>query len=365
MIPSEKKSEPGEGGTRMDDGAADGALMAAEMAEQPAVLGRLITRFPEIVASVREVAPRPLAGSVLLGRGSSDNAAVLGRYLVELTSGRPAGLAVPSLTTRYRASVDHDGYLVVALSQSGGTPEIVTTARAIRAHGGRLVVVTNDAASPLATAADVLVATDAGPERAVPATKTVTAQMLVMIGVAAALGELPFDIGDLDALPDAVATLVDAVARGSHQCDRLAQRWRDHDQLVVTGRGLSYAAVLEGALKIRETSAVFAEGISAADLLHGPIAALNARLPVLVVDVGGPSSPDLARLRERLTGGGTPLATLGTAPDDTLSLPAGLPEPLAVIAATCLLQRLAFAFALARGRNPDAPSGLTKVTATH
>jgi glucosamine--fructose-6-phosphate aminotransferase (isomerizing) len=337
-----------------------GTLMAGEMAEQPAILRRLIARLPEIVASVRDLVPSPLAGCVLLARGSSDNAAVLGRYLIEMTSRRPAGLAAPSLITRYRASVDYRGYLVVALSQSGETPEIVSAAETMRERGARVVAVTNEAASALAAIGDVVIHTDGGRERAVPATKTVTSQMLALVGVAAAVGELPFDPTALDALPDAIATVL-----GGPGCDGLAWRWSDHDRLVVVGRGMSYAAALEGALKIRETSSVFAEGISVPDLLHGPIAALGPHVPVLLVELAGPTAPDLAQLRRRLVLDGTPHATLGHDPAADLHLPAGLPEPLAVIAATVLLQQLAHSVALARGRNPDAPSGLAKITGTH
>jgi glucosamine--fructose-6-phosphate aminotransferase (isomerizing) len=311
------------------------------------------------VESVREVVPRPLAGCVLLARGSSDNAAVLGRYLIETTSGRPAGLAAPSLTTRYRASVDYRGYLVVALSQSGGTPEIVSTAAAMREQGARVVVVTNEAASPLALVGDVVIHTDAGLERAVPATKTVTSQMVALVGVAGAVRAAPFDPASLGGLPDTVAAVL-----ASPGCDDLARRWSHNDRLVVAGRGMGYAAALEGALKIRETSSVFAEGISVADLLHGPIAALTSRVPAVLVDLAGPAAPDLARLRQRLVRDRIPHVTLGPGSTDGLPLPAGLTEPSSVIAATVLLQRLAYSFALARGRNPDAPAGLTKITET-
>ena len=112
-----------------------GGLMAAEMADQPEVLARLVERAPADAAAVRAVVPRPLAGIVFLARGSSDNAAVFGRYLAELCAGRPAGLAAPSLYTRYHAEVDWRGYLMVALSQSGATPEIISTCQAARAGG--------------------------------------------------------------------------------------------------------------------------------------------------------------------------------------------------------------------------------------
>ncbi|MFE5330034.1 SIS domain-containing protein [Embleya sp. NPDC056575] len=340
-----------------DHPAAPGAVMAAEMAEQPDVLGRLAARLPELGEAVRAALPTPLLGSTLIARGSSDNAAVFGRYLYEPASGRPAGLAAPSLVTRYGARTDYSGYLVTALSQSGRTPEIVTAVRAARAQGARVVAITNEADSLLAAEADVLVATDAGTEIAVPATKTVTAQLLAVVGIALALGPLPptvADLADLAELPDAVRrVLADADA-----CEQLAADWSHHDRLVVAGRGLGGAVALEGALKIRETSGVFAEGISVADLLHGPIAALGDRVPVLLIDLGGPTAPDIARLRERLVADGVPHATV--APE----LGGLRTEAARAIATTVHLQNLARAFALRRGANPDAPAGLAKVTPT-
>src|SRR5215470_13862017 len=156
-----------------------------------------------------------LASGAELARGSSDNAAVFGRYLAELRAGRPAGLAAPSLYTRYHATVDWRGYLVVALSQSGATPEIISTCRDMRAGGAVVLGITNEPGSPLADAVDLLLGTEAGPERAVPATKTVTAQLAVLVTVTSALqaraaagtsgAASGAPGGTLDGLPGAVA----------------------------------------------------------------------------------------------------------------------------------------------------------------
>ena len=353
----------------------NGELMAAEMAEQPDTLARVTARAPADTEAVRAVVPRPLAGVVFLARGSSDNAAVFGRYLAELRSGRPAGLAAPSLYTRYHATVDWRGYLVVALSQSGATPEIISTCRAMRAGGAAVLGITNEPDSPLADAVDLLLSTDAGPERAVPATKTVTAQLAVLVMVTSALrasaagtpgtaagtpsaagtaGAVGGAAGDatLDGLPDAVA----GVLGDPGPVERLADRWRGLDRLVVAGRGLAYAAALETALKVKETTGILAEGISTADLLHGPIAAVYAGAPVLLVDGGGPADTDLDELRALLVSRRAHAASL--------PVPAGLPEAVHVIAAVTRGQQLAYELARARHVNPDAPAHLSKVTAT-
>ncbi len=328
-----------------------GGLMAAEMASQPEVLARLVARAPADTAAVQAVVPRPLAGVVFLARGSSDNAAVFGRYLAELCAGL-AGLAAPSIYTRYHADVDWHGYLMIALSQSGATPEIISTCRAVRSAGATVIGITNEPGSPLAAAVDLVLATEAGPELAVPATKTVTAQLAVLVTVAAALGPGPAAGDTLAGLPAAV----DDALGDPGPARELAGRWCAIDRLVVAGRGLGYAAALETALKVAETTGILAEGMSAADLYHGPIAAVYAGAPVLLVNAGGLADADVADLRRLLDG--RQAETAG------LPAPPGLPEPAQVITAVVRGQQLASALALARGTDPDAPAHLTKVTET-
>ena len=266
--------------------------------------------------------------------------------------GRAAGLAAPSIYTRYHATVDWCGYLVVALSQSGATPEIVSTCRAMRAAGAAVLGITNEPRSPLADTVDLVLATDAGPELAIPATKTVTSQLAVLVTVATALRAAPATETALAGLPGAVAT----VLNDPGPARRLAGRWQGIDRLVVAGRGLAYAAALETALKVKETTGILAEGISTADLLHGPIATVYAGTPVLLVDGGGPADTDLADLRGLLASRGAGAESLPIAP--------GLPETTHVITAIVRGQQLAMELALARHTDPDAPAHLSKVTAT-
>ena len=353
--------------TQETRGRTPGTLMAAELAEQPEVLGRLVARHAADRDRVRAILPSAHAGTVLLARGSSDNVAVYGRYLIEMASGRPAGLAAPSVHTRYRADVDYAGYLVVALSQSGATPEVVETAASMRRAGAVVIGIANEPGSPLTDVCDLSLLTEAGPERAVPATKTVTAQMLAVAAIAAAFDSALVAAADLAALPDAVASLLaDSGPSGaSRHADTLAGRWAQARRLVVTGRGLAYAAALETALKIKETAQVHAEGLSSADLLHGPIAALDSRLPVLLVSGGERFAADETALTARLAAEGVPFAVCGSGPDAELPLPAGISEITAPILAVVRGQQFALASSLRRGLNPDAPAGLSKVTATH
>ena len=344
-----------------------GTLMAAELAEQPEVLGRLVARHGADREQVRALLPAAHAGTVLLARGSSDNVAVYGRYLIEMASRRPAGLAAPSVHTRYRADVDYAGYLVVALSQSGATPEVVETAASMRRAGAVVIGIANEPGSPLTQVCNLSLLTEAGPELAVPATKTVTAQMLAVAAIAAAYDSSLVDEADLAALPDAMASLLtDAGPAGPlSPAEAVAERWAQARRLVVTGRGLAYAAALETALKIKETAQVHAEGLSSADLLHGPIAALDSRLPVLVVSGGERFAADENALTARLSAEGVPFAVCGSAPNADLPLPAGISEITTPILATVRGQQFALASSLRRGLNPDAPAGLSKVTETH
>jgi glucosamine--fructose-6-phosphate aminotransferase (isomerizing) len=241
---------------------------------------------------------------------------------------------------------------------------VVQTAAAMRAGGAVVVGVTNEAGSPLTEVCELTLLTDAGPELAVPATKTVTAQMLAVAAIAAAFDSPLVTGAELATLPDAVAGLLtDSGLAGPAAA--VATRWADARRLVVTGRGLAYAAALETALKIKETARVHAEGLSSADLLHGPIAALDSRLPVLVVSGGPRFAADEAELTARLSAEGVPFAVCGAANGAELPLPAGAGEVTAPILATVRGQQLALASSLLRGLNPDAPAGLSKVTATH
>ena len=336
-----------------------GARMAAEMAEQPAVLARLAARAEAVAATARALAPSPLAGTAIVARGSSDHAAVCGRYLLELASGRPVSLAAPSLHLLYGARVDYGGQLAIAVSQSGRTPEIVATLERLRAAGARALAITNDGDSPLAAAADATLALGAGAELAVPATKTVTGELLLFALLARALGPVPFGDAELAALPALVQEVLDDPQPARLAAAALA----DATRLVVTARGLLYGAALETALKLQETTGVAADAIAAADLRHGPIAIVGAGFPVIALSAPGPARDDVAALVATLRERGARVLEIACDEEAALPLPP-LPEALAPVVAVVRAQQLARELALARGREPDAPAGLRKVTAT-
>lgn len=338
----------------------NGERMAAEMAEQPAVLERLVQRRDAVRAAIGGLLPDHLCGTVLVARGSSDTAALYGRYLFEMASGRPVALASPSLHTLYRIAADHRGHLAIAISQSGRTPEVVSVLQRMRATGARTIAIVNTPESPLGDAADVIIDLSAGGELAIPATKTFTATLVALALVAAAMGPLPWSDRDLTAVPELVSQVLADHARAA----TIARRLDGADRVLTVARGPLLAAASETALKIRETSAIFAEAFSAADLRHGAIAAVTPDVPVLAFSAPGPAADDVADLSAVLRARGVTVTAIGPQPGADLPLPATLPEALQPVTAAVRGQQIALYAALARRLDPDAPSGLTKVTLT-
>jgi glucosamine--fructose-6-phosphate aminotransferase (isomerizing) len=342
--------------------AADpGARMEAEARQQPEVLAALVDRWPTLTAQVTALTgSAPPLGVAFLARGSSDHAALLGRYAVELQTGLPTCLVAPSVATAYgRPPEGFRGWLLVALSQSGRTPEIVDLAHRYAAAGARVIAVTNDGASALAGAAHLSIALEAGPEVAVPATKTVTGQLLALLAVAAGLSTAGLTQAQAAALPEAVAR----VLADGESAERAAGLLAGHDRLAVVGRGACYPAALEGALKLQETTGLMAHGFSTADFRHGPIAVCGPDAPALLLAGSGPADADTLDLRGALTARGAPTLLAGTAPKADLPWPA-LGHLGECVPATVRGQQLALATARRLGFDPDRPAGLNKVTMT-
>ncbi len=199
-----------------------------------------------------------------------------------------------------------------------------------------------------------------GEERAVPATKTVTGQLTAFAIIAAALGRVPFTRDDLIAVPEWVRAVLDDPGPAALAAADLAGA----SQLIVVARGYLFAAALETALKIKETCSLLADGYSAADLRHGPIAAVTRGLPVIALCASGPAESDVASLVEEMRARQASVLVVGTGERADVSLPSEVPEPLAPIVAVVRGQQLAYELATALGYDPDSPAGLTKVTAT-
>lgn len=334
--------------------------MAAEMAEQPQTLAALAARRGAIAADLRPLFGPGLAGTVVVARGSSDHAATCGRYLLEAATGRPVASASPSVHLLYGARVDFSGYVVIGVSQSGQTPEITALLRKAAAAGARTVAVTNDAGSPLAEAAEVVVALGAGEERAVPATKTVTAEIAAFAAIAEAAGEAGIRDEDWAALPAQVS----AVLADPEPVAELASWIGAAERLAVVARGLLYGAAGECALKVEETTGILASAFSGADLRHGPIALASEGFPVLALAHPGPAAADVLELAAELRGRGARVEVAGAVSGAPVGWAPDAPEALAPVLAVVRAQQLSLELARRRGRDPDEPAGLTKVTQT-
>lgn len=333
--------------------------MSAEMAEQPSRLAELLARREEVAQLAGPLFAGGIAGTVVVARGSSDHAATTGRYLLEMATRRPVASASPSVHTLYRAEVDFEGYVVVAVSQSGRTPEITSVLRAAARRGARTIAVTNDPASPLAAAADAVVDLCAGKERAVPATKTVTTELAAFALLASACG--------LDPGEEAWSGLpaqVEAVLSDTAPMEELAAWLLRAGRLATVARGPLSGAAAETALKLQETSSLLATAFTAADLRHGPIALASSGIRVLALAHPGPAAPDVLSLSAELAERGADVRIVGPVDGASCGWAAEAPESLAPVLAVVRGQQLAFRLARELGLDPDRPKGLTKVTET-
>jgi glucosamine--fructose-6-phosphate aminotransferase (isomerizing) len=323
-----------------------------EIAEQVDVAARLLERGPEAAMKIgdriRDAAPR---GFVIAARGSSDNAALYAKYLFGARNRALVALAAPSLFTHYARPPRLDGQCVIGISQSGESPDVIAVVEGARRQGCITLAITNATDSRLAGAAELVLPMEAGPELSVPASKTYTASLLAMALISQAIDPDP----DFEA---ALATVPAAIARTLERDDELSVMVPSllGPRAVVLGRGFNFATAEEIALKLSETSYVLARAWSVADFEHGPIAIMEAGLPVLLVDGGGMVASDLESVRSRLEAKGCSVLHLFDV--------SGLPEELTPIPLAVLGQLLAHQVALARGFDPDKPRSIQKVTRT-
>ncbi|MGI8645835.1 MAG: SIS domain-containing protein [Nocardioides sp.] len=340
--------------------------MATEIAEQPAAVRRTLAGLLPLRGALAErfVGRRRV---LFAARGSSDNAAIYGRYLLETHAGVSGGLLSPSIATHYGTRLDLSDTLVVSVSQSGATDEIVMTQAWARDCGAITVAVTNVAESPLVFGADLALVTEAGPELAVPATKTYLTQLVAMAVLGTALAPEPRALdADLDRVADVVADLLAEPTGVAGAVEVL----RDAAYTVVSGRGLMMGTALETALKLEETCLRPVRGYSYADLRHGPISVVTEGMAaVLVAAPEGPLLGPMLELAGDLTERGATVVGIG-GDDDFAAVCAQhvrgpvLPETLAPLGAIVPAQLVVEGLARALGLDPDAPRGLAKVTST-
>lgn len=331
-----------------------GEWMVAEMRETSAALRRLLAARSTIAGALGAI-PGPAAGFVLVGRGSSEHAALYGRHLLEMSTRRPASLFPPSLTG---AAGVYRGYVAVAISQSGETADVVSTLDALQGAGAFTVALTAWPESPLAATADLVIDLRTGPERAVPATKTFVASLAALALMAEILGTVPWAPEGWGQMIGAVDEVLDDPA----PAERAAARLGPNDAVACVGRGLLKPIAREASLKLQEAALVHADAFSTIGFHHGPIATAGPDRPVVGFAEAGPGGDDTRRLLRRVRLWGSQTVLVDQSPDADLPLPLGVPSGLLPLPAAARAQQLALAVALRRGLDPDEPRGLTKVT---
>ncbi len=344
------------------------SLLLQEIAEQPDRLRQLLAggagEVEAIAGALRSTAIRHV---VIAARGSSDNAARYAQYVFGAFNRLTVTLATPSLFTRYNAAPRMDGALVVGISQSGRSPDLVAVVEEGRRQGCPTLAITNAPGSPLTEVADHTLLLRAGPERSIAATKTYTAQLVALAMLSAAVADDALRKEELESVPAHVAKALDV---NPDAMAAAAAALKDAGHGVVIGRGFNYATAFEIALKAKEVAYFAVEPYSAADFQHGPIALIDSGFAAIIVNVDGAVSREVEDLLRTMTErGARPVVVsnvesslaLALAP---LALPAGIPEWLSPIAAVVPGQLLAFHLSRARGFDPDQPRGLSKVTRT-
>ena len=350
------------------------SLMLEEIREQPEALGRTLDRPPSALSRIgRRFAPSLPPLIVLVARGTSDNAALFGRYLFEITLGIPTSLAAPSVATLYRKQSIPPDTLVVGISQSGESTDINAYMHLAKSSGCFTIGITNETESTLGAVADEVLPTQAGKEASVAATKTYTAQVLMLYCLAGAMGaEIPERA--LKALPGAV----DAQLAEEPVVRDLAGRYRSMTHALVVARGLNYANGFEFALKLMETSYVVASGFSGADFAHGPIAMVEEGFPVFVFTPPGPTYGETAKLLARLDATRVDTICIGAEPQvknlpfshwiEVRGRPPSPPpfptDTFTPIPSIVPAQLFAAHLAESKGFDPDKPRMLSKVTQT-
>lgn len=342
--------------------------MLEEIREQPSALERTLKGQLAQVEKLRKFFDGRRPRMILLAaRGTSDNAAQFGRYLLEITTGIPVSLAAPSVFTLYRTDLQLDDVLVIALSQSGESTDTNVVLERARAAGAMTIGITNERNSSMAQLAEWLLLVRAGREKSVAATKTYTGQLLSLYLIAYALGGA-IKLDDLRRLPEWTAKAL----KLEPSIGELAVRYRFMDHAVVIGRGLNYSNAFEFALKMMETCYVIAERFSSADLLHGPIAMVERAFPVFVFTPPGVTWPGLKELLGKLQELHADTAIITDAGHReaaasnhrAIVVPAKLDELYTPIPYVVPAQLFAACLAAEKGLNPDQPRTIHKVTRT-
>ena len=338
--------------------------MLQEIAEQPEVLERAIASEREKITALGDfLRQKDIDLIILVARGSSDNAALLGRYLLEITTGIPVSLSAPSVFTLYNAKLRLNRAMVIGVSQSAEGEDINRVLDDAKRFGAFTLAITNESGSSMAKIADESLLTHAGREKSVAATKTYTGQMLHFYMLASAIGNKRLDYHKIPDYVSRALQLEGAVKE-------MVERYIFMENCVVVGRGVNYGNSYELALKLMETCYVVAERFSSADFLHGPLAVVERRFPVIMFAPHGVTQQSSIELLHRLRELKADCLSITNdkkvveLSSHTLELPEDIDEFLTPIPFIIPAQLFAAHLSEAKGLDADAPRSLTKVTRT-
>jgi glucosamine--fructose-6-phosphate aminotransferase (isomerizing) len=341
--------------------------MRKEIGQQPEVFRGSLEQNREPLAEVAATLGRaPFEYALIAARGTSDNAARYAKYLWAAHNGIPVALAAPSLFTSYNRPPRLDGALVVGISQSGESPDLVAVVAEGRKQGRPTLVITNEPDSPMAEQADMVINIRAGQELAVAATKTYTAQLLAVAMLSAAL-DPEHSQDELSNLPGYVET----VLGDEERIAAVAGDFADMRACAVLGRGYNQSTAFEWALKVQEVTYVLAHPYSTADFRHGPIAVVEPGFPIFAVAPNGPLFDDMFALLSNVTAEKHSRSVAVSNRREALeaarygiSLPTNMPEWISPMVAIVAGQLFTYHLGTIKGLDTDRPRGLTKVTKT-
>jgi len=338
-----------------------------EILEQPEVLAGLINSQQKNIEEIVKSVSKP-KGIFIAARGTSDNAARYAKYVWGSYNRIPVALAAPSLFSIYNKPPDLSGMLVVGISQSGESPDLLSVIKEANRQGCATLAITNHKDSPLAKQSSYLIDIQAGSELSVAATKSYSAQLGAIAMLSAAWNNNEDQWNEIRGVPELMSLALEVES----QIESFAPRYRYMDQCVVLGRGYNYATAYEWSLKLKELTYVVAQPYSSADFQHGPIALVSNGFPVFAIAPQGVIFADMANLLKRLKQEhqadlfliSDNQAVLELA-DCPLQLPSGIPEWLTPIIGILPAQLFSYHLTLVKRIDPDAPRGLTKITRTN
>lgn len=339
----------------------------SEITEQPDRIKSLLFSQRKTVERIAaEIQKRDIQYVFLAARGTSDNAGRYANYLLGAMNGLPLALATPSLFTYYKQPPKLKNALVIGISQSGKSPDIVSVLEEGKKQGCLTLAITNEPNSPLAQTSDFVFDIQADAEKAVAATKTYTAELMAVAMISTALHGTKKAWFDLAKVP---AWMTQALKQDDF-ISQAAQRYRYIDQTVVLGRGFNYATAFEWALKMKELTYIIAEPYSSADFAHGPIAMMVKGYPVFAVAPKGKVFDSMLEMLKRLRELSAELVVISndkkalSLAQVPLTIPADVPEWLSPLASILPAQLFAYHLTLAKGFNTEQPRSIRKVTET-